>query len=266
MSSEAKSLSINGHELYVENHGPQDAPAVILLHHGLGSTHAWKAQIDPLTTAGWCVIAYDRWGYGRSAPRQMLSVPYFDDDMDDLEVLLDNLAIDQAVLVGHSDGGTIGLYFAACRPQRLVCLVTIAAHIYVEPKMEPGIQEVRRSFEQDAQFRRALQRVHGEKADAVFYNWFDGWHQEANRDWDMRPALSQITCNTLVVQGMEDEHATPQHARDIAAGIPGAELWLVDGGRHLLPQELPQVFNSRLLAFLGRASRSAKPSGGEHHV
>ena len=58
-----------------------------------------------------------------------------------------------------------------------------------------------------------------------------------NSSWDMRPILRQIGCPTLVVQGEADEHATPQHARDIADGIPGAELWLVPGAGHMLPQE-----------------------------
>jgi hypothetical protein len=31
----------------------------------------------------------------------------------------------------------------------------------------------------------------------------------------------------LVIQGENDEHATPQHALDIKENITGAELWLV---------------------------------------
>jgi pimeloyl-ACP methyl ester carboxylesterase len=70
----------------------------------------------------------------------------------------------------------------------------------------------------------------------------------------MRPVLEKIACPTLVVQGMEDEHATPQHARDIAAGIPGAELWLDPGTAHMLPQERAEVFNRKVVEFL-RSSR-----------
>jgi len=66
----------------------------------------------------------------------------------------------------------------------------------------------------------------------------------------MRPLLSRIICPTLVVQGEDDEHATLQHAHDIAESIPGAELWLVPGAMHMLPQDLPEVFNQKLLEFL----------------
>ena len=67
----------------------------------------------------------------------------------------------------------------------------------------------------------------------------------------MRPVINQIACPCLVVQGLEDEHATPQHARDMAAAIPDAELWLVPGAGHMLPQDFSEEFNQRMLKFLG---------------
>ena len=55
-------MLVNGHDLYVERHGPEDGPAVLLLHHGLGSVRAWKEQIPVLVQAGYQVVAYDRSG------------------------------------------------------------------------------------------------------------------------------------------------------------------------------------------------------------
>jgi pimeloyl-ACP methyl ester carboxylesterase len=66
----------------------------------------------------------------------------------------------------------------------------------------------------------------------------------------MRPTLRQIACPTLVALGLEDEHATPRHAQDIAAAIPDAELLLVPQAGHMLPQDFPQVFNPKMLEFL----------------
>ena len=93
--------------------------------------------------------------------------------------------------------------------------------------------------------------MHGDKTEAVFHNWSDGWSRPDNINWDMRPDIKRITCPTLVVQGIEDEHATPQHARDIAGAIPGAELWLVPDAHHMLPQEKPELFNRKIVEFLG---------------
>lgn len=243
-------MLIRGHNLHVELHGAPDAPPVILLHHGLGSVRAWKSNIPDLAAAGFRVIAYDRWGYGKSDARPSLGQPYFADDLVDLEQLMSQLEINQAALIGHSDGGTIALYFAAANPQRVTRLVVVAAHIYVEPKMQPGMQMIRHTFENDPDFRGKFFHQHGEKAPSVFKNWYDGWYKVEHLAWDMRPTLSRITCPTLVVQGKDDEHASPQHARDIAAAIPGAHLWLVPGAGHMLPQDCAEVFNRKVIDFL----------------
>ncbi len=243
-------MMVNGHTLHVERHGSDEGPVVVLLHHGLGSVRAWKEQVPALVQAGWQVMAYDRWGYGGSPARPTLDVPAFASDMADLHEIIVQLGIRRAALVGHSDGGTIALYFAAQHPERVSCVVAIAAHIYVEAKMEPGILGIQQAYEQDERFRIGLRHTHGEKYDSTFHNWFDGWHRLELFGWDMRPELLEIHCPVLVVQGEQDEHATPQHARDIAAAIPGAELWLIPEAGHMLPQEQAKEFNGKLLQFL----------------
>lgn len=243
-------MLINGRNLHVECHGLPDSPAIVLLHHGLGSVRAWAPQVPVLAAAGWRVVVYDRWGYGKSDPRPALSVPHFRDDLEDLEALLEAFDLERAAMLGHSDGGTIALHFAASRPERISCLVTVAAHIYVEPKMERGIESLRKVYESDPRFRRAFCRVHGDKSEAVFLNWYNGWCRSDNLNWDMRPALRRIACPILVVQGLEDEHATPQHAQDIAEAIQDAELWLLPGAGHMLPQEVVEDFNRRVVDYL----------------
>jgi pimeloyl-ACP methyl ester carboxylesterase len=248
---------INGHMLHVEIQGEPGNPGVVLLHHGLGSVRAWRDSLPVLAHAGYFTVAYDRWGYGGSEPRSQLSMPYFQQDLQDLSVLLDRLSMETAALVGHSDGGTIALYYAAQHSKRVTALVSIAAHIYVEPKMGPGIEGVRQAYETDERFQQGLRRLHADKTDSVFYNWFNGWTaRPENLAWDMRPVLRNIRCPSLIIQGIEDEHATPQHARDIAEAIPGARLWLAPGAAHMLPQEQPELFNRRLLEFLGETQKN----------
>ena len=245
-------MIVNGHNLHVEQAGPEDGLAVVLLHQGLGSVQSWQEQIPVLADAGFHVVAYDRWGYGDSDPRPALDLPKFTTDILDLSEMLQMLGISRVALVGHSDGGTIALYYAIKNQGQVSCLVTIAAHIYVEAKMEPGILQLKQAFDVDERFRKGMQLAHGEKFEVVFHNWFDGWHRIESLSWDMRPILSQISCPALVVQGTEDEHATPQHARDIAAGIAQAELWLIEGAHHMLLKEEANLFNPRLLQFLKR--------------
>jgi pimeloyl-ACP methyl ester carboxylesterase len=200
--------------------------------------------------AGYHVIVYDRWGYGQSEARPYLEVPSFKDDLADLEALLRALNLQRVSLLGHSDGGSIALYYTAQKPQRVTTLITLAAHIYIEPETESGVHSIQQTFEQDEEFRSKLHRVHGDKFESVFRNWFDGWHTPQALDWDMRSLLSEISCPTLVIQGQEDEHATSKQAHDIADGIPGAKLWLVPGAAHMVQQEMPDIFNHKLLEFL----------------
>jgi pimeloyl-ACP methyl ester carboxylesterase len=243
-------IPINKHCLYVETHGSDNGLPVLLLHHGLGSVKAWKGQVRAFVGAGYRVIAYDRWGYGGSDPRDHLSMPYFEQDLSDLETLLDFFGLDQVALIGHSDGGTISLYYAAQNPARVACMVVTAAHIYVEPKMIPGIQGIQQAFINDVRMQVGLERLHGDKANAVFQGWYQGWTKPEYLDWNIRPLLSGITCPTLVVQGINDEHATPKHAEDIVSAIPGAKLWLEPGAAHMLPQDIPEEFNRKVISFL----------------
>jgi pimeloyl-ACP methyl ester carboxylesterase len=243
-------MLINGHTLYVELHGASTSPAVIFLHHGLGSVRSWKLQLSDVAAAGFHTIAYDRWGYGKSSPRQQFSMPCFPEDLEDLLALLRVTGIEQVSLVGHSDGGTIALYFAAAHPELVTHLVTVAAHVHVETKMVPGLLEIHNIYHHDEDFLRKFKHQHGDNAESVFHNWFNGWNRAENLSWDMRPLIQQITCPTLVAQGMEDEYSSAQHAQQIAAAIPGAEVWLVPGVGHMLPQQYAREFNRRLIEFL----------------
>lgn len=250
LKASSRCVEVHGRRLYCEVHGANDLPTVVLLHHGLGSTRAWKHQTRALAAHGWRAVAYDRWGYGASDPRPSLDAPDFTSDLRDLQALLDLLEVQQAALVGHSDGGTIALYFAAQQPGRVAALVVVAAHIYVEASMLPGIQGVAQAFESDARFHDGLRRAHGDKAESVFHNWYDGWFQAGNLSWDMRPLLGSIACPTLVVQGEQDGHASPRHARDIAGAVQNGSAWLIAGVQHMPPQEVPEEFNRRMIEFL----------------
>jgi pimeloyl-ACP methyl ester carboxylesterase len=243
-------LTANGRKLYYEVHGPETGQVVVFLHHGLGAVRSWKDQVPVLAEAGWRVVVYDRWGYGRSQPREKLDLPLFDEDVEDLRALLDHLQISCASLIGHSDGAATALYFTNRYPERVDKLVIVAAHIYVERKMEGGIRGLYQAFHNDQTFREKLQRIHGDKTEMIFNAWYYGWVNEGSLEWDMRPMLRTIPHRALVIQGEDDEHATPQHARDLTSSLLNAELWIEPGVAHMLPKEIPDEFNRRVLAFL----------------
>jgi pimeloyl-ACP methyl ester carboxylesterase len=235
---------------HIEQTGTGDP--VILLHHGLGCTRDWDG-IAPHLAERYRVIAYDRPGYGRSAntaPRQVLREDAFEHDAEQLVVLLDQLEITAAHIVGHSDGGTIGLIAAARWPERVRSLVTEAAHIYFE---EVGLASVRRVLEwgtHQPAGQEYLRTRHGEYGPQVLRMFADHWLQYTPVDWSLRSLLPAIRCATLVIQGTKDNYGSEQQPRDIAAAIPGAELWLLDGVGHDPHIEQAASYISRVLTFL----------------
>ncbi|MGA0605189.1 alpha/beta fold hydrolase [Phenylobacterium sp. VNQ135] len=64
---------------------------------------------------------------------------------------------------------------------------------------------------------------------------------------DSRPGLTAIRCPTLVLWGRQDGITTEQHATEIAGGIPGARLEVVEDCGHLTTLEKPAT-TARLLA------------------
>lgn len=244
-------LRIRGHQIYLERFDGESSFLVVLLHHGLGSVQAWQAQIDVLTRQGYSVLAYDRWGYGQSDERTCLDPPYFEEDVRDLETLLaqENRPL---VLVGHSDGGNIALMYARRHPEQVIGMIIVAAHIYFEPKMAQGIQELSRAYWENESFRRGLLAVHRGKG--VFERWFQAWY-DTGVDWDLRPMFSAIPCQVLVVQGSEDEHASLQHARDCAVALPKGRVQIIEAADHMLPQKWSEIFNRLLIETLNEIKK-----------
>jgi pimeloyl-ACP methyl ester carboxylesterase len=173
-------------------------------------------------------------------------------DTEEAFALLDALEVKQLVLVGHSDGGSITLLMAAQQPQRIQALVTVAAHIYFEPMMSEGLDLIAESTK-DSRMIAGLQREHGPRAERLVQAWVDHWRSASSQSLSMRSDLKDINCPALVIQGELDEHATPQHARDIAEGIQGSQLWLIPDVKHMPPHEIPERFNQRVLTFLSQA-------------
>ncbi len=250
---------INGHKLYWEQYGSSNAPVLLLLHHGLGSIRSWRRQMSAFTNAGWRVIVYDRWGYGRSDLRPCFEESFLLNDAEEAFALLNHLGIHRLSLVGHSDGGSIALLMASARPDLIERMIVVAAHIYVEPKMLPGLEMIYEASKK-LPYSRALDREHGGRAGHLVDSWVRHWKESEPQKLDIRERLPKITCPTLVIQGELDEHATPQHAVDISEGVQEGQLWLIPDGHHMPPHEIPEEFNQRVLHFLAAQEHSQAPA------
>ena len=67
---------------------------------------------------------------------------------------------------------------------------------------------------------------------------------------DLRPHLGAVTCPLLVLGGADDQLTPPDCAREIAAGVPGAELHLLADCGHMLTWEQPEAVSALLQDWL----------------
>jgi non-heme chloroperoxidase len=87
-------------DLYYEDHG--SGPPVVLIHGYPLSGRAWDKQLPPLLSTGYRVITYDRRGFGKSS--QPAGGYDYDTFASDLNAIMANLNLRDAMLVGHSMG------------------------------------------------------------------------------------------------------------------------------------------------------------------
>ena len=71
---------------------------------------------------------------------------------------------------------------------------------------------------------------------------------------DFRPALREIACPTLVLCGRQDAITPLTFHEEIAAGIRGARLVVLENCGHLATLEKPDEVNAALSAWLGAGS------------
>jgi pimeloyl-ACP methyl ester carboxylesterase len=72
---------------------------------------------------------------------------------------------------------------------------------------------------------------------------------------DQRAGLGAIACPTLVVVGAHDTITPPECSREIAAGIAGARLVVIEEAGHSAPFEQPDTFNALVGGHLGPPAR-----------
>lgn len=208
-----KRIRLNNYSVQVQLIGTISSPAspvLIFLHEALGSIAQWKSFPQDICKAtGLPGIVTERRGHGQSDPLNALRTPeYLHDYMHELhELLAELLPLKQPViLIGHSDGGTIGLLYARHFPQYVTGLVTIAAHTYVETETLEGIAPTITAYKNGK--LDGLKRIHGDKTEQLFYAWANTWRSKEFQRWDIREEIKGINCPTLILQGANDQYGT----------------------------------------------------------
>jgi pimeloyl-ACP methyl ester carboxylesterase len=240
--------------LELETSDPE-TPHLVFLHEGLGSIAQWKGFPAALCTAtGLPGLVYERWGFGGS---ELLTLPrprdYLNREAERaLPQVLEACAITRPILIGHSDGGTIALLFAAAFPERPLACITEAAHVWVEEVALAGIRAAITAW-RTTDLEARLARYHGAQSETVFRGWAETWTQPEFRDWSMVTALRAIVCPLLVIQGLDDEYGTTAQVETIVqqSGGPAAPL-LIPGCAHVPHHQAQGTVLEAMSGFIDR--------------
>ncbi len=206
---EGRIVNVNGKKLYTEYHNSfENKPTIVFLHDSLGCTQLWRDFPEKLALQTQCnVLVYDRLGYGKSFP--MLTYErennYMEQEADLLNDLLKELNINDIILFGHSDGGTIALIFAAKYPEKVIATLCEAGHIFVEDITVNGVKDAFEAYK-TTNLPERLAKYHGDKVEMMVKAWTEIWLSDKFRSWNIEYLLKNITSPLLFIQGENDEY------------------------------------------------------------
>jgi pimeloyl-ACP methyl ester carboxylesterase len=245
----------SGLRLNVAQRGPHDGRAVLMLH---GYSDSWFSfsRVLPHLPEGLRVIVPDQRGHGDSdRPHWGYGIDDFATDALDL---LNALAVEQAVVVGHSLGTLIARRVAERAPDRVTRLVLVNGALSVRNDV---VSELRKEVSAltdpvDPAFVRAFQS--GTIVRPVPREFLERivaesrklparvWKAVMAGMWDDAPEAQKITCPTVLLGGDQDAVFSVAEQQAFADAIPGARLEIFDGYGHALPWEEPKAVASAI--------------------
>jgi pimeloyl-ACP methyl ester carboxylesterase len=236
----------------------------LLLMHGGPSADHWTLSAFRRCADQFTLIFYDHRCNGRSwgAP---VSTMTWENLTADADALRERLGFEQWAVLGHSFGGHVALEYALRYPDRLSHLVLLdtggdgrwgrqnAPELLAERGYGPEkVELVRRWFHGEfapREYFPIFMRIGGAynhhpvlgPARVVLHG---GWRSKMQpealifagrhlmKGWTVMDRLGEITAPTLVVAGRDDFVFPPDCQRELASGIPNAQLKIIERAGH----------------------------------
>jgi pimeloyl-ACP methyl ester carboxylesterase len=246
-------------------------PSVLLLHGQPGSARDWTELVVALGD-GIDAIAIDRPGWdGQGPPRNLAGNAAAALDT------LDARGVERALVVGHSLGAAVAAHLAVSQPERVAGLVLAAPaanRAALEPfdrwlglpvagrlasaaaltglglslRLGPARRRVgQRTGLGDAYLKSSGQDLMAPRAHRAFFSEQRTMLRELG---PLQDSLHAIQTPTWIVSGSEDRIVSSVASRVLAAQIPGAELVVLRGAGHLLPQRHAPALAETITAAL----------------
>ena len=284
-------------DMFVQEAGPDSAPAVVLIHGTGAWSEIWRETMTALAAKGFHTVALDLPPFGFS---ERPANATYDNVSQARRILavLDTLGLDSVVLVGHSFGGRATMeatFMATPRVRRLV-LVDVALNIQ-EGATEPKLHWLPKTVLAIAPLRNALvsatltnpmltrtlfkQLIYNDDAatDARVHMLQQPFLVKGSTSrlgqWlrqfmgPQQPSLAterrryaSLPMPVLVIWGNHDDLTPLAQGEDLVALIPNAQLVVIRNSGHIPAVENPAAFNSALVAFLQSSPEPAAPSPG----
>jgi pimeloyl-ACP methyl ester carboxylesterase len=253
---------INGTDIRFEDSGGDGPP--LLFSHGFLMDHTmFDAQVDALADDYRC-IRWDERGFGdTNAPGEFT----YWDSADDAIGLLDHLGIDQAVLIGMSQGGFLSLRAALAHPDRVraVVLIDSAADLDDEETLSGNQAMMHVILNGTDEERAGVYQIVGGMIlgdEALAAEWIPRWAAIdfgqleltgttlLTRD-DISDRIGEISCPMLAVHGTADTALVIDRARALAASATDHRgLVEIDGAPHAANMTHPAEVNAAIAEFL----------------
>lgn len=282
-------VAANGARFHVCQAGPEDGPAVVLLHGFPQFWWAWRHQLVALADAGYRAVALDLRGYGGSDKTPRGYDPFT--LAGDVAGVIGALGISTATIVGSGWGGYVGWAVAVLHPERVSGVVAVSA-----PHPAYLLRSVHRMPRQTAVHMLSAQvpwrpeRRLADPASGYLERHLNAWsatpgypdaetvrrYQDALRLWPaphcaleyhrwlfrsrirddgrrFNDALrTPVRAPALVMYGDHDPALPPPHRDRSAAHVAGECTVVTVPGGHFTSEENPHAFNQTLLDWLKR--------------
>jgi pimeloyl-ACP methyl ester carboxylesterase len=265
-------VNAGGVRLHIAEAG--EGEPVVLQHGWPQHWYAWRLLIPKLAER-YRVIVPDLRGFGWSdAPGKGYNAPQF---AADLAALLDALEIEQTRLVGHDWGGIAGFILCVERPERVSRFVVMGTgHLWM--KIRPGdlprfayqlviaaplagrllVQHALEGFLKDPVWDEQTKRIYVDqfdesgRASATVSLYRSAVGTQLRRlvpGSSAGAAALRLTVPTLFMQGSNDPVIKPHMLEGFESHAPDMRLEVLDGVRHFVPEQVPDVVAERALAF-----------------
>jgi len=250
-------VETGGSRLYVQTSG--QGPVLVFLHGGLGSFDTSFPAQKAYFSAFRQVVGIDQRGHGHSPDNDQ---PFSYGQMaEDTAAVIRALGVGPVDIVGHSDGGNVGLLLARRHPELVRRLVISGAN--ARGDFDGTLAYLRSRLQSSASFGAALppdMRAAYERTSPDGASHWPTMVAKTKDLWETRIVIDDedlhaIGIPVLVMAGDHDAIPLAETAR-IFRALPNGQLCILPATGHNTMGERPEEFNRIVQVFLGEGGHN----------